>query len=221
MTRTVAVVLVAGGLGLVAGLVLGRWLARQRHRYRDEEHLPPREFRWVPPVAAAAAALAGWRLADEPLVAAVYAACLVWATGLVAIDLDVHRLPDRWTLPAVPVVAVALGVCAVALDEGARGWEALACGAGSGLVYLVLAVVNPAGLGMGDVKLAVTLGMLTGWFGWPQTVLAFFAALVLGLVHGAVTALVTRGGRQTAFAFGPSMVVGAAAVVLLVGPASL
>jgi leader peptidase (prepilin peptidase)/N-methyltransferase len=221
MTSPLWSALVAGCLGLVAGLVLGRRLARHDHRYEDEAHLPPRSFAWVGPVAGLAAALAGWRLADEPAVVAVYAAAFVWAAGLVAIDLDVHRLPDRWTLPAIPVTAALLGACAWVAGDGTRWGEALACGAGSGAVYLLLALANPAGLGMGDVKLAVVLGMLTGWFGWPQTVLAFFAALAVGLVHGSVVAVATRGGRRTAFAFGPAMVVGAASVVLLVGPNAL
>jgi leader peptidase (prepilin peptidase)/N-methyltransferase len=217
----VAAVAAAGLAGALAGLVLDRRLATFGHRYDDEAGLPRRSFHWVPVVTAAVAALALWRLADEPVVAVTYAAALVWAVGLVAIDLDVHRLPDRWTLPAIPASAAVAGACAWAVGDAGRFAVALACAAGCGAGYLLLVLVNPAGLGMGDVKLAVSIGMLTGWFGWPQAVLAFFAALVLGLLHGTVAAVVTRGGRSTAFAFGPAMVAGAATVVLLVGPAVL
>jgi leader peptidase (prepilin peptidase)/N-methyltransferase len=173
---TVAVAL--GGGGLAVGLLLRSWLVRRRYRYDDETHLPRRRVWWVAPVLGAGEAVLGWRLADAPAVLATFALALVWMTGLAAIDLDVRRLPDRWTLPAFPVGALLLAACAVAGDAWGAWGSALACAAGSGVVYLVLTLLNPAGLGLGDVKLAGALGMLTGWFGWPAAFAAFFVAFV-------------------------------------------
>ena len=212
-----AVAVALGVGGLAAGLLLRAWLGRQRYRYDDEVHLPPRRVWWVVPVLGVGEAVLGWRLADVPAVLATFALALVWMTGLAAIDIDVRRLPDRWTLPAYPVGALLLAAGAVAEDAWGSWWAALGCAVASGAVYLVLALVNPAGLGLGDVELAGVLGLLTGWFGWPEAFAAFFLAFVLGGLVGVVVALRTGAGRKATFPFGPAMLAAAYVVVLAGG----
>ncbi len=205
-----------GAVGLVAGLVLQRWLGRRTYRYADEQELPGRPLWWVVPVLAVAAGAVGWQFAGRWPVALTYVASVVWMVGLAAIDLDVRRLPDRWTLASWPVLVVALAGCSLALGGDWGRWlTALGCGVASGLVHLVLALVNPGGLGMGDVKLAVTLGLLTGWLGWPLALLAFLAAFTLGTVVGIGVALASGAGRKATFPFGPSMLAGALLALLL------
>lgn len=135
------------------------------------------------------------------------------AVALALIDVDVHRLPDALVLPSYPVLA-ALLLLASADPGGASDWSALGRallgGAALALAYAVIWVVYPAGMGLGDVKLAGLLGMLLGWFGWGAVVVGFFAAFVLaGAVVVALLAA-RRVGRRTAVAFGPWMLVGAA-----------
>lgn len=209
-----SVAVVLGLLGLGAGLLTVRWLRTGSYRYADERHLPVRRPWWLPPVLAAAAAALGLRLHDEPVVLATYAVALGWMAVLAAIDLDVRRLPDRWTLPAWLATPAALAACAVTTGDWSAWLVALACGLGNGVVYLLLAVINPAGLGLGDVKAAVPLGMLTGWFGWPAALAAFVLAFLLGLFVGVVVALRSGEGRKATFPFGPSML-GAAFLVVL------
>ena len=205
-----------GVVGLVAGLGLQRWLGRRTYRYADEQALPARPLWWVVPVLAAAAGAVGWQFAGSPPVALTYVASVGWMVALAAIDIDVRRLPDRWTLTSWPVVVVALAGCSLALDGDWDRWlTALGCGVASGVVYLVLAFVNPGGLGLGDVKLAVTLGLLTGWLGWPLAVVAFLAAFAVGTVVGIVVALASGAGRKATFPFGPSMLAGTLLALLL------
>lgn len=210
----VAVAVALGVGGLVAGLLLRHWLARQRYRYDDEVHLAPRRTWWVVPVLAAGEAVLAWRLADAPAVLATFALALVWMTGLAAIDVDVRRLPDRWTLPAYPAGLLLLAGCAAVEDQWGSWGSALVCAATSGVVYLMLSLLNPAGLGLGDVKLAGVLGMLTGWFGWPAAFGAGFLAFVFGGLVGAFVAVRTGAGRKATFPFGPAMLAAAYVVVL-------
>lgn len=204
--------------GLLAGGLLAVWLTRRSYRYDDERDLPPRAVWWVPVALALGAAAVGRQFGGDVPQVVTYAVALVWMVGLAAIDVDVRRLPDRWTLPSYPVIAAALAWCTWASGEDWQRWAvALACGVGSGLAYFVLAFINPGGLGMGDVKLAVGLGMLTGWLGWPLAVLAFLAAFVVGTLVGVVVALASGAGRKATFPFGPSMLVGALVAVLLPG----
>lgn len=201
-----------------AGLLLSRWLDRRTYRYDVEQALPTRRTSWVVPPLVVAAGLLAWAVGPATALLVSYGIAFIWMAGLAVIDVDVRRLPDAWTLPSYPVAAALLAWCAHAEGDWSRWRSALVAGAVSGAIYLLLAVVNPAGMGMGDVKLSVTLGMLTGWWGWPVAVLAFLAAFVIGLVVGVVVAVRSGEGRKAAFPLGPSMLAGAVLAILLVAP---
>jgi leader peptidase (prepilin peptidase)/N-methyltransferase len=204
-----ALLALAGGVALA--VALARLLRGRRYRYEDELDLPLIPIGWAPLLVVPAVAVLGWRWSAEPGLAVVLGVAAAWMVGLAAIDVDVRRLPDRWTFPGAAAAVLALGALGIATGDVHRWWWALAAGVGSGLVYLVLALINPAGLGLGDVKLAVPLGLLTGWFGWSASFAAFVLAFVIGAVVGLAVTLVRR---QRAFPFGPSMVVGAWLVLL-------
>ena len=77
---------------------------------------------------------------------------------------------------------------------------------------LSLAGPRDLGLGLGDMKLAVVIGLLAGWLSWPAV---FWSGVVPFLLTGlaAVVLLVSRrAGRHAMFAFGPFMLVGAVVV---------
>ncbi|MGW0874312.1 prepilin peptidase [Streptomyces sp. NPDC002740] len=134
---------------------------------------------------------------------------------LAAVDLRVRRLPDPLTLPLAAAALVLLGPAAL-LPEHAGDWTtallgALALGGG----YLVLHLVNPGGMAYGDVKLALSTGAVLGWYGWATVMLGTFAAFLLGALYGGVLAVVGRAGRGTTIAFGPFMLVGTFAGLLI------
>ncbi|MFE1297401.1 prepilin peptidase [Streptomyces sp. NPDC058731] len=147
--------------------------------------------------------LAVWLLLTPPLVL------------LALVDARVHRLPDRLTLPLAAGVPVLLGL--VALLPGSTGsWpRALVGGLTLGGVYAVLFLINPNGMGLGDVKLAVPLGVALGWYGWDVLFLGAFAGFVLGAVYGIGLVLLRRANRKSAIPFGPFMIAGAMAGLLL------
>jgi leader peptidase (prepilin peptidase)/N-methyltransferase len=139
---------------------------------------------------------------------------LLWLAAvtprLVAVDIAEHRLPDRVVLPGWPVALAA------ALLEAAAGGTpvlvALAAGAGYGALLLVLHVAG--GMGFGDVKLAPVLGLAAA----AVTPAAAVAAPLLAFLAGGVVAVVAlaRSGRGARIPFGPAMLLGAWAAVLLV-----
>ncbi len=129
--------------------------------------------------------------------------------ALAFIDLDTKRLPNVLTLPAYPIVGGLLMVPAAV--DGAWGDYGRAVVGALVLfgLYFAMALVYPAGMGMGDVKLSGVLGMALGWLGWAQWVVGSFLAFALGAIVG-VGLIVFRGaGRRTAIPFGPFMLVGA------------
>ncbi|MET7899988.1 prepilin peptidase [Streptomyces sp. NPDC005336] len=134
---------------------------------------------------------------------------------LAAVDLAVNRLPDVLTLPMAAGAATLLGAAAL-LPHSAGSWtRALLGGAVLGGGYLVLFLISPSGMGFGDVKLALTLGVALGWYGWDVLFVGAFAGLLLGSCYAVALVLTRRAGRKTAMAFGPFMILGACAGLVL------
>ncbi len=122
-------------------------------------------------------------------------ALLGWSLALSIIDVRRRRLPNVLTLTgAVVILAIAFGC--------GRGLPALAGAVTLALVYLLVHLASPAGLGAGDVKLAVALGGLTGSLGVEVWVLAALGAPVLTAVSGVVSLVRGRGGTVP---HGPAM----------------
>lgn len=148
----------------------------------------------------------------------------LWLTAagvaLSAIDLDHKRLPNVIVYPtAVVVGAWLVGMSLVTTQPGLAVRTALA-GVALFAFYLVLALVYPAGMGLGDVKLALVLGMALGWLSWSAVVIGTFLAFGLGALVGVAVIAKGRGGRKTAIPFGPFMLVGALLAVFLAQPIS-
>ncbi|MGX1368200.1 leader peptidase (prepilin peptidase)/N-methyltransferase [Streptomyces canus] len=134
---------------------------------------------------------------------------------LAVIDLRVRRLPDPLTLPLAAVALALLGAVSF-VPEHTGTWPhalsgALALGAG----YWVLWRINPGGMGFGDVKLALGAGAVLGWYGWDTVLLGTFAGFLLGALWGGVLVLAGRAGRKTAIPFGPFLITGAYAGLLI------
>lgn len=136
---------------------------------------------------------------------------------LTTVDRTVHRLPDVLTLPVAGGVVLLLG--AVSPLPGAGGSWTLALLGGLVLsgAYFLLFVINPRGMGFGDVKLAITLGVALGWYGWDVLFVGAFAGFVLGAVYGLSLVVGRKAGRKTAMPFGPFMAAGALLGVLVGG----
>lgn len=141
------------------------------------------------------------------LVAFLYLAAISIALAL--IDLDVFRLPNSIVLPAYAVGIVLLGVAGVIEGDGTALIRTLIGAVGLFLLYLLMVIVYPAGMGLGDVKLAGVLGLFLAWLGWGELAVGAFAAFVLGGVFGVVLLAVKRAGRKTRIPFGPWMLAGA------------
>ncbi|MFB7510865.1 prepilin peptidase [Streptomyces broussonetiae] len=134
---------------------------------------------------------------------------------LAVVDVRVRRLPDPLTLPLAPAALALLGLAAL-LPGHAGHWPtalygALALGAG----YYALYRINPAGMGFGDVKLAVGMGAVLGWYGWSTVLFGAFAGFLLGALYGAALVLTRRAGRRSAIPFGPFLLSGALLGLLL------
>jgi len=138
----------------------------------------------------------GW-LIVPPLILAVS------LVALVVIDLVHYRLPDLIVVPAILGSLVVMEVLALTgLVRPSAVLIALAAGSGFFVFLLVAHLLNPASLGFGDVKLALLLGIHTGWVGvsrfgsWNAAWRLTFWAVVLGLGLGLFFALALWAARR-------------------------
>jgi leader peptidase (prepilin peptidase)/N-methyltransferase len=131
--------------------------------------------------------------------AAVAAFVCLALVAVSATDLEHRIIPNRIVVPSGLIVLAAN----TALHPGPQ-WAIGAVGA-SGFLFIA-ALAYPAGMGMGDVKLAFLMGAALGKTVPVALFLGVFAALIPGLVliarHG-------RAARKMGIPFGPFLALGA------------
>jgi leader peptidase (prepilin peptidase)/N-methyltransferase len=131
----------------------------------------------------------------EALIAAFFCAVLV---AVSVIDIERYIIPNRIVLPAAVIV-----LAAQTLRDPSPEWAI--AGFGAALFLLIAALAYPAGMGMGDVKLALLLGFELG-----RTVpVGMLAGFIAALVPSAV--LLARHGsaaRKMRIPFGPFLALG-------------
>lgn len=149
-------------------------------------------------------------LADGWAELAGFAVLAVGCALLVVIDLAVKRLPDAIVGPLYLALFAALAAAAT-LDSNLAGLSRAAAAAGLAVAgYFLLAFISPAGLGLGDVKLAGVLAGFLGWLGWSEVLFGMLAAFALGALVALVLLATGRAKRDSEIPFGPLMMAGAA-----------
>jgi leader peptidase (prepilin peptidase)/N-methyltransferase len=136
------------------------------------------------------------------------------AVPLAFIDAAVHRLPDLLTAPAYAGTAILLLLAAAINGRWPTLAQAVLGGIALAGFYLALALISPAGMGLGDVKAAASLGTLLAWLGWRALLAGTIAGFLLAAVYGAALLISGRATRKQHIPFGPFMIAGAFAVVL-------
>ncbi len=143
--------------------------------------------------------------------------------ALSVIDLELYILPNRITYPSILVSLVAIPVLAYLFADDPSGAILGAVIGGiafAGFLLVMLLgwelIMRKEGMGMGDVKLAVILGL---WLGLINPLLCLFALIassLIGLVVGVGILLVRKESRP--FPFGPWLAMGTVVVILFSGP---
>ena len=166
--------------------------------------------------ALAADVYTNWRLAYFAVLFFVYLSAML-------VDLQYLRLPNVFTFPAA-VFAVG-GALALSAHEGLTAVGAwVGAAAFAGFLWLARVIFLVArgreGMGLGDVKLALSLGASVGWLGavafeppWAGALRLVVYAALLGNLIGAATGLLAFRTTDREFPFGPSLVLGWVVVI--------
>ncbi|WP_189786796.1 prepilin peptidase [Streptomyces capitiformicae] len=133
---------------------------------------------------------------------------------LAIVDYTAHRLPDVLTLPLAAAALVLLGIAALLPDAGGSWTSALLGSLILGASAFVLFLISNR-FGFGDVKLALVLGAVLGWYGWTLILIGAFVGYLLFALYGIALILRGRVGRTATIPLGPFLLAGALAGVLL------
>ena len=207
--RSLAVILgVAGAAwGLVADRIGARWPTHEDGRARAVD------WRTLVVLLLGAVALAALPLRVTDLgQVLLFGGYFLALTLLLATDLDQRLLPDLVTLPLIGVTLIAAVAGWNPLVAGQLGWAVLAAIAIPGFLFAISIPFGTGAIGIGDLKLLVSVGLLTG-----------LARSIAGLVVGALAAgavigvlLVLRRVTLRAYIpFGPFLIIGAFWAVLV------
>lgn len=129
------------------------------------------------------------------------------------IDLELYLLLDRITFPALAVsIPMIVAVSLLVHDPRAILGAAIGSVAYFGFLFVPW-FIYPRGMGFGDVKLALLMGMYLGWINPILPLFAVLAASILGSVVG-IALLVVRRGKSRGYPFGPWLTLGCVVTIL-------
>lgn len=171
-------------------------------------------------VLAVANLLVGIRFLDASwLELLAYLALVAVLALLSVVDVAEYRLPDVVVLPSIVAGVILVALVSIIDGEPGRIRPALVGAAIAFAVLLIAHLVSPRGMGFGDVKLALLLGLAVGWQGTTAvdaSILVLWMLLIgfgAGSLGGVLLWIVRRGNQP--FPFGPFLAFGTLVTVLL------
>lgn len=203
--------LLCGAAGLLLGASAGAGIRLLLAGLRRGAVIRPGPIEVACALLTAAAAAATWDSAR--LAAAIW--ITVFGVAASAVDIRHHRLPDALTVPGLVVTLAVLAAtewAAPATGGLIRSAEAAAVVAG---LFAVPAVLSPSAMGWGDVKLAASLGAVTGYLSWEAAALGVCAGFGLAAVAALAGVAMGRWTTRSPVPLGPFLVAGTWAVLLL------
>lgn len=167
-------------------------------------------------VSTAVLIVAAVAVSDDVWVSIALAALVGLMPAIAVIDLKHRIIPNRIMYPALVAFPVYLAVARLAgapvdLVDMILGFALY----GGGL--LVIALISPHGMGMGDVKLAALIGLVLGAVDLRAVGVAAGVGILAGGV-AAIVALLAGAGRKSALPFGPFLAFGAVVAVFATEP---
>ena len=159
--------------------------------------------------------LAFWRFGLSP----EFAITALWGCVflvIIFIDWEQQLILNRLTYPAA-IMALAI----LAADSVLPEWGLLAglrpfwpqasilsglfAGAIGLVFFLIVFLINPRGMGMGDIKLAALIGLAVGF---PLVIIGLFVGIFIGGLVAVVLLLLKKKGRKDAIPYGTFLAIG-------------
>lgn len=142
------------------------------------------------------------------------AAFAVCGIALAFVDIQQHRLPNRIIYPWAGFTLILLVLITFLIGDPVSLGRALAAGLGWAALFLLIRLIHPPSIGMGDVKLSAVLGMYTGFLGWEVLLVGVVLSFLMGGLVSLWLILTKRASSTSRIAFGPFLILGASAALV-------
>jgi len=207
-------------IGLLFGLRLVMQAQRDVRRLRASGETfgagRSTEFPLIIFLVACASSVLWWIAAqrfEEDLTVICFGILIAVGLRLMLIDIDTHLLPSSIVYRAIAVAIPLLTLAAFMDDTGSIVTMFL----GAIIMWVLmktLEVLSRGDLGGGDVRLALLLGLYTGWLSLEHVAIAVVAGFAAAGLFALALVVLRRAGRRTHIAFGPFLIAGALLAVL-------
>ncbi len=125
------------------------------------------------------------------------------------VDLKSKLIATKLVYPATLVALLLFGVSVLRTGDYHRLFVAVICGIASSAFIWILWLIYPKGMGAGDARLSLLLGLGCGWFGWQGAVLGMMFGFICGNVIGIPYSLIKQKNLKSFLPFGPFLGLGA------------
>jgi leader peptidase (prepilin peptidase)/N-methyltransferase len=150
---------------------------------------------------------------EEDLTVLGFGFLIAVGVRLMLIDIDTHLLPSSILYRAIALAIPLLVLAAFNDPTGSIATMFL----GALIMWALmktLEVLSRGDLGGGDVRLALLLGLYTGWLSLEHVAIAVVAAFTVAGLFALALVVLRRAVRRTHIAFGPFLIAGALFAVL-------
>jgi leader peptidase (prepilin peptidase)/N-methyltransferase len=192
----------------LAGLLFGSFLTVLVHRLPRREPVRIGPVFFLTELGTAALFVAAAAVFPSLVHSLLVAPFLGLMLAVALIDVRWRIVPNRIVYPALVGFGVAL-LAGDLLGGGADVVNGLVGMAAYAVPLLLLALVAPRGMGMGDVKLAALIGLVLGAFGLAYVAIAAAVGTILGGLGALLAVVAFRYGRRQQIPFGPFLAAGA------------
>lgn len=207
--------LAAAVLGAIVGMRRGRSSRRfisqlGTNRVIGDNYVYWQSTAFVPAVATLGA-VAGvallWRfdVTVELLIFALLTSALITQS---IVDAATHRLSRRITMSTIILGAPLLTIAAIVRNDPGRLVVSFGCTVLLFIAFLLLWMLSRGGIGGGDVRLAIVIGMYLGYLGAAFVLVAVLVASVSAGIVALLLLIGRRATRTTRLAFGPYLAFG-------------
>ena len=134
---------------------------------------------------------------------------LFWILGLIIIVLLVFNAVFDWKYMILPdfstIILIIISFLGVVFDEINIIPYLLSSLISAGFLLIINLITKGKGMGMGDVKLAIFMGL---FLGYPKIIMAFYLAFILGAIYGLGLMFFKKANKKSQVAFGPFLILG-------------
>lgn len=130
------------------------------------------------------------------------------ALYIAVIDFRELRIPNRILLPGLVISILAMVLTAISSSDFGSLLRALAGALISTAIFLAIHLLNPKGLGMGDVKFAALIGLTLSWISFPLGLIGLAISWLAASIFSIFTLLAQGRNFNRLIPFGPFMLFG-------------